>query len=186
MSDYSHRSGGYGIMTDKKESILNAALELFANDGYNVTSTSKIAKKAGVSEGLIFRHFGNKKGLLDAIMSDAQDRLSQVFAPVLFETDPKEVIRKAIRLPFTVDKGDHTFWKLQFKLKWEKEYNNPLKMKPILDKYTWAFTELGYDDPENEASLLNHLLDAIPISILRDGMEPQEGFCSFLLDKYRV
>ena len=41
-------------MTDKKEKILNAALELFANDGYNVTSTSKIAKTAGVSEGLIF------------------------------------------------------------------------------------------------------------------------------------
>ena len=45
----------------KKEQILNAALELFANDGFTATSTSKVAKRAGVSEGLIFRHFGNKR-----------------------------------------------------------------------------------------------------------------------------
>ena len=35
-------------MTDKKESILLAALELFAKEGYNATSTNKIAKRAGV------------------------------------------------------------------------------------------------------------------------------------------
>ncbi|MFT5243346.1 MAG: AcrR family transcriptional regulator, partial [Psychroserpens sp.] len=43
-------------MTDKKEQILKSALELFANEGVNATSTNKIAKYAAVSEGLIFRH----------------------------------------------------------------------------------------------------------------------------------
>ena len=47
-------------MTDKQEKILQAALELFAKEGFKGTSTNKIAKKAGVSEGLIFRHFENK------------------------------------------------------------------------------------------------------------------------------
>ena len=51
-------------MTEKQENILNTALELFAKDGYDATSTSKIAKCAGVSEGLIFRHYGSKDGLL--------------------------------------------------------------------------------------------------------------------------
>ncbi|MEM6542898.1 MAG: helix-turn-helix domain-containing protein, partial [Bacteroidota bacterium] len=55
-------------MTAKQEKILNAALELFAHEGYNVVSTSKIAQKAGVSEGLIFRHFESKQGLLNAIL----------------------------------------------------------------------------------------------------------------------
>ena len=54
-------------MTNKKEKILLTALELFANEGFKSVTTSKIAKEAGVSEGLIFRHFENKKGLLNAL-----------------------------------------------------------------------------------------------------------------------
>ena len=46
-------------MTDKKENILKSALELFANEGVNATSTNRIAIKANVSEGLIFKHFKN-------------------------------------------------------------------------------------------------------------------------------
>ena len=176
-------------MTDKKESILNAALELFANDGYASTSTSKIAKKAGVSEGLIFRHFENKKGLLDAIVESAQKRLNEVFSHILFENNPKEVLRKTITLPYQIaqkDKSELDFWKLQFKLKWQSEYNNPNKMKPIIDKLTWAFEKLGFVAPENEAALLNQIIDAVSISILRDGNEPEEQFKTFLLEKYQV
>ena len=82
---------------------------------------ARLQKKAGVSEGLIFRHFENKKGLLDAIVADAQRRLSEVFAHILFEDDPKAVIRKTIELPFRMDKKldkvERDFWKLQFILK---------------------------------------------------------------------
>ena len=173
-------------MTDKKESILHAALERFANDGYNATSTSRIAKEAGVSEGLIFRHFKNKKGLLEAIMQDVEIRIGKLLAPIIFEEDPKKVIRKIILLPFSIDESEYDYWKLQFKLKWEAEYNNPNKMKPLIDKLTWAFTELGTEEPEKEALLLNQLIDAISTGILRDGLESQMPFKSFLLNKYQV
>ncbi len=173
-------------MTDKKENILSAALELFANDGYNATSTSRIAKKAGVSEGLIFRHFENKKGLLQALMEEAEARIGKLFAPVIFETDPKMVIRKTVLLPFIIDRAEYDFWKLQFKLKWEEEYNNPHKMKPLIDKLAWAFAELQYKEPEKEAQLLNQILDSISTEILRDGKEAQEPFKEFLLEKYKV
>ena len=45
----------------KKKIILETALELFSRNGYSTTSTAKIAKTAGVSEGLIFKHYENKK-----------------------------------------------------------------------------------------------------------------------------
>ena len=41
--------------------ILNSALKLIAKQGFQATSTRSIAKEAGVSEGLIFRYFQNKK-----------------------------------------------------------------------------------------------------------------------------
>src|SRR5262245_43759319 len=43
--------------------LLTAGRELFSAQGYSVTSTREIAERAGVSETLLFRHFGSKAGL---------------------------------------------------------------------------------------------------------------------------
>lgn len=54
-------------VTEKQISIISAAIEIFAEKGYSATTTSAIAKKAGVGEGTIFHHFKTKKDLLLAI-----------------------------------------------------------------------------------------------------------------------
>lgn len=54
-------------MTDKQISIISAAIEIFAEKGFAATTTSEIAKKAGVGEGTIFHHYKTKKDLLLAI-----------------------------------------------------------------------------------------------------------------------
>ena len=108
-------------MTEKQEKIVQAALQLFAKEGYNATSTSKVAKAAGVSEGLIFRHFGNKEGLLQAILKKGEEKFKMMIVDVVMETEPKEVIRKALTMMQKVNPEDYDFWKLQFKLKWELE-----------------------------------------------------------------
>lgn len=171
-------------MTDKKVNILKAALELFATNGYNSTSTSKIAKQAGVSEGLIFRHFDNKKGLLDAIIANGEKKVNEVFTPMLFETDPAKAIEMALRLPFSIPPSEYNYWKLLFKLKWEAGHHNPQKMKPLIDKFTWAFSELGVKQPALEAELLTKMMDTLSISILREGLESQLPLRDFLLSKY--
>lgn len=173
-------------MTDKKENIIKTALTLFAQEGFNAVSTNRIAKQAEVSEGLIFRHFKNKKGLLNAIMEDAERRISQVFASMLFSTDPREAIRITIELPFSISESEFSFWKLQFILKWEEEYYNPNKMKPVNEKLTWAFEQLEYDEPENEAELLNHIIESVSIHMLRNGKHSQDHLKSLLLKKYNV
>lgn len=70
-------------MTEKKRNIIDAAAQLFSSNGFSATSTSKIAEKAGVSEGLIFRHFGNKSALLDTILAEGEQRLKAII-PILF------------------------------------------------------------------------------------------------------
>ena len=171
---------------EKKDKILVSALELFATHGYNGVSTSKIAKEAGVSEGLIFRHYKNKQGLLDAILNQAFEKAAILYAPIITEQNPKQVLRKAITLPFGVDKTEYHFWKLQFKLKWELEISGREKMQPFIDKLEWAFQELGYQEAKNEAELLNHLLEGISSGIIRQGFETQEPLKKFLLRKYDV
>ena len=85
-------------MTEKQINILKAALRLFATQGYYATSTSKVAKAAGVSEGLIFRHFGNKEGLLNAIMEMANEKTQHKMGAIVLTPDPKELLSKLIRL----------------------------------------------------------------------------------------
>ncbi len=49
------------------ENILHAAKDLFAQKGFSNISTKQIANKAGVNEVTLFRHFGTKAGLYEAV-----------------------------------------------------------------------------------------------------------------------
>ncbi|MBS4210044.1 TetR/AcrR family transcriptional regulator [Bacillus sp. FJAT-50079] len=66
-------------LTEKQKNILRAAIEAFAEKGFASTSTSEIAKKAGVAEGTIFRHYKTKKDLLLSIVSPMMVKLMAPF-----------------------------------------------------------------------------------------------------------
>ncbi len=51
--------------------LVRAALELFTTQGYHGTTTPLIAKKAGVAEGSIYRHFDGKQHLLNELYRGA-------------------------------------------------------------------------------------------------------------------
>ncbi|MBE0577427.1 MAG: TetR/AcrR family transcriptional regulator [Desulfuromonadales bacterium] len=54
----------------RRETLLDAAIALFAEKGYNGTSTSEIVEKAGVAQGTLFYHFKNKEGMLLTILEN--------------------------------------------------------------------------------------------------------------------
>lgn len=173
-------------MTEKQQNILQAALMLFAKEGYHATSTSKVAKAAGVSEGLIFRHFENKEGLLQAILEFGTDKFKELMIDVVMESDPKEVIRKTIKMPLQIDKSDYDFWRLQFKLKWELEINSDEKMEPLRMALTNAFKKLDYETPETEAQLMLIFMDGIGSSMLKgSNIDPSE-IIELLLKKHNL
>lgn len=62
-------------LTDKQISILTAAIDVFAANGYANSSTKEIARRAGVAEGNIFSTFKNKRGLLHAIIDPVRQSL---------------------------------------------------------------------------------------------------------------
>jgi|HubBroStandDraft_1064217.scaffolds.fasta_scaffold64189_2 AcrR family transcriptional regulator len=53
--------------------ILTAARELFELHGTRGTTTREVAERAGVNEATLFRHFGSKHALLDAMREAAHD-----------------------------------------------------------------------------------------------------------------
>jgi AcrR family transcriptional regulator len=53
--------------SDKRECILSAALELFAEKGFHGTAVPEIAQKAGVAAGTIYRYFESKEAMVNAV-----------------------------------------------------------------------------------------------------------------------
>ena len=82
---------------DKKTIILKVALQLFSERGYAATSTRMISKQAAVSEGLIFRHYQNKEGLLNAVYAEGKTKIKELYAPILRKRVAK---RKKIDVDF--------------------------------------------------------------------------------------
>ncbi|AAN48481.1 TetR/AcrR family transcriptional regulator [Leptospira interrogans] len=62
-----------------QKKIFLAAIEIFAQKGFSAATTIEISKKAGVAEGLIFKHFKSKKELLLRLVSPI---LEKFFAPL--------------------------------------------------------------------------------------------------------
>jgi len=177
----------YCTMTEKQEKILEAGLQLFAEEGYASTPTSKVAKKAGVSEGLIFRHFTSKEGLLTAIIEEGQQRLKSTFADIILESDPKKVISKTIEMPFRIAKKEHTFWKLQFALKWQHpDLYRRVSMETFMLSITHAFEKLNYLHPEIEAEVLVVTIDGLASALLKESLTDEKAVMTLIKSKYHV
>ena len=173
-------------MTTKQEEILKAAADLFAKESYHATSTYKVAQAAGVSEGLIFKHFKNKEGLLQKIIAQGEERFHKLYTPILQETDPAECIRKFIEIPFSVPETEYDFWKLQFIIKWEIGYDSFKKMEPVKQVLITAFEQLSYQQPALESLFLIHYMDGFISALAKETITDKQDIKLFLLKKYNL
>lgn len=171
-------------MTEKQISIIKVALELFAQQGYLGTSTSSIAKKAGVSEGLIFRHFENKEGLLKAILEQGKELAHEEYVNVLSLTDPKDMIRGILEIPFHVKEDQYHFWKLIYALKWQMDIYDASFSEPIRLALIDAFSRLKAEDPEAEAALAMAIIDGMAMAVLLRKPDNLEAMKAVTLARY--
>jgi AcrR family transcriptional regulator len=56
---------------DRRQAVLDAALEVFSEGSYAGATTAQIAREAGISEPILYRHFGSKKELYFACLDEA-------------------------------------------------------------------------------------------------------------------
>lgn len=80
----------------KRRQLLAAAQDLFAEQGFDATSTAQVAQRAGVSEGILFHHFGNKKNLFLEILAEYARAAAQATMPAAdSELTEESVVRGA-------------------------------------------------------------------------------------------
>lgn len=87
------------MTTDRRQQLIDAARRRFAAEPYDRVTTVEIAKEAGVAYGLIAHHFGNKRGLYQAVMHEIADEIAAVQQdPPPPDAGPLEQLRHALRL----------------------------------------------------------------------------------------
>jgi AcrR family transcriptional regulator len=75
---------------ERRQALLEAAFRVFGPCSYRGATTAEIARAAGVSEPVLYQHFGSKRELYLAVLDAAWERARAVFEKRLAETDPAD------------------------------------------------------------------------------------------------
>ncbi|MEV6280297.1 TetR/AcrR family transcriptional regulator [Nocardia sp. NPDC051832] len=85
---------------DTKADLLNAALRLFARNGYAGTSIRSIAREVGLSESVLYAHFAGKQAIFDAVLSTLgpNTSLGEAAQNAGVDDDPPRYLRELVRV----------------------------------------------------------------------------------------
>lgn len=163
---------------DTKEILLQAALRVFATNGYHGSSVADIAKEANVSKALFYHYFESKKDLLVIF---AKQRLEE-WAPLLenLETvqDPKKRIVFLIDFVLNELETRSDWLRFLYMLYLSTDGINAIqeameKHKEQFDRLFAAeyqlYKDLGIADPHDEATYLRSVLQGISLEYLLSG-----------------
>ncbi len=157
-----------------RRKIVDAALDLFANEGYHSTSISQIAKSAGVSKGLMYNYFESKEMLLREIILSGIDVLTESFDLDRDGVLTKEELIYFIRESFRLVREHITYWKLYFSLLVQagvmEIFNEDIttRIQKLFEILTQFFYSQNYENPEVEMRFFGALLDCVAMSYVGD------------------
>ncbi len=175
-----------------EEKILNAALELFATNGYKNTAISEIAKKAEISKGLMYNYFDSKKALLRAIVTKAiteghnlvQHAMDDYASPIL-------ELEHLVLDTFEHVKKNFQFWKLLTSLTHQQDIMT--SVQDLIEKEkSWSiqkgielFTKLKAPNPMQSAFLLGAAMDGIMLHYIHMGDDyPIDAMAKNLIETF--
>ena len=155
------------IREEKRALIMKVALELFAREGFQSASISKISSEAGISKGLMYNYFDSKEQLIKEIIEDGLDKLFSLIDPNKDGIVTREEMENYIIALFDMMRDNLTFWSLYFSLMLQAPVLELVREKmerlfssyiPMITKY---FESLGHEDPVTDAYIFGSLIDGI-------------------------
>ena len=180
------------IRNKSKAAIIEAALELFANNGFHNTSITQIAKKAGVSKGLMYNYFKGKNDLLEAVIMSAYEENAEQFIEEMKQPEtPQEHLKYVIDMTGDMLKNKLRHYKLFMALSFQEDANQIIssellpKKEPLIQQFIHLFEEMGYEKAKEEAYLVGAMMNGIGIQYITMGKDyPLNEMLEFIKDKY--
>lgn len=143
----------------RKQEIIDTALRLFGEKGYEKTSITDIAKAIGVAQGLCYRYFPSKEALFDSAIEQYADVLVEQM--VSSKADENQTLRQIIEdMPSAMEDKDTKYYPV-FHGAENKKFHDQLtlkvceKMVPIVEKLLQQAqqkSEIKFDDLQTAAS----------------------------------
>ena len=81
------------LNVDKKKTILDACIHEFAHKGYEKASTNTIIKEAGISKGILFHYFKNKKSLFFYTLEHCFEKMMEEYKKYPL-TETKDIFQR--------------------------------------------------------------------------------------------
>ena len=122
----------FDLKKEKQDRMINAALKIFALNGYAHASTDDIVREAGISKGLLFHYFTNKIGLYS----------------FLYDYSTKYTV---LEMTGSVDKLDNDYFGLHLQIE-------SAKLK-VMKSYPYMILFLNSTREENVLEALNEIAD---------------------------
>ncbi len=179
------------IRKERSTAILDAALYVFAEQGYHSSSVAAIAKRAGVSKGLLYNYFSSKEEVLKRLMHDLVDYALEVLEIEHMDqlTDERfeQIIAKSIDIPLQQPQR----WKLFMSLSMQQDVTELMlrevlgRFAPYMQALSTYFAAKGYDDPIAMMRVFSALLDGVQMHCLLDPENfPAEKAKEFLIQQF--
>ncbi len=157
----------------RRQQIMDAALELFASEGYAHCSIAQLAKHAGISKGLMYNYFESKEALLVALIEEGlDDILSDIdldHKGILSPGEMEAIIRKS----FASIRENQSFWTLYISIILQPRVKEFLQGKPfihMMERYgpmmMGYFVEMGFEDPALEMLTFSAMLEGFGVLML--------------------
>ena len=85
----------------RREQLLDVTMELVVEQGFHKVSVQSVARRAGVSRPIVYEHFGELNGLLEALVARETARalaeISETTLSDLSKGDPSELMLESLR-----------------------------------------------------------------------------------------
>jgi AcrR family transcriptional regulator len=100
---------------EREQQILDAAIAVFGERGYQAASMDQVAERIGVTKPVLYTHFGSKDGLLLACITRARAELLEVTSTAAASAaDPEEMLRRGTRAFFDYLQRNAPAWMLLY------------------------------------------------------------------------
>ena len=101
--------------SERRERILAAATEVFAERGYADAGMAEIASGAGVVASVIYDHFGSKRELAVELLEQHGAAIVERTITGVVADDPRELVRRSVDLVFAFMEEDPFIWRFLFR-----------------------------------------------------------------------
>ncbi len=160
------------IRENRRQIILLSALELFSREGYHRTSIESIAKKAGISKGLVYNYFQSKEELLKDLILHGLKDMEQYLQIPQDTKFIKEGMQNLIDNVFEMFLTNQEFWKLYSSIIVQPDVlevvSGEIKVMVLsqLNTLEEFIRKTGSKTPREDAYLLGAIFDGISLNYL--------------------